>query len=65
MEAFDKHALVKDFLAWSGGFQPESIYQITVYLDYACDAMLYDDEVRNFLVTWMNHPDSIECSLEF
>jgi len=52
-------SLKQDFLAWSGGFEPESMHQISVYLDYACDSSLDGVEARHFLVTWMDHGDLI------
>jgi hypothetical protein len=57
-------SLKADFLAWSGGFEPESKYQITVYLDYARDSTLNREEVRNCLVGWMNQSVGPEGSLE-
>jgi len=40
--------------ARSGGFEPESEYQIVVYVDYARDSTLDRDEVLRFLKDWMN-----------
>ena len=40
------------FLEWSGGFEPESQFQITVYVDYAADQDLDADEVRSGLEDW-------------
>lgn len=50
------HSLTRDFLAWTGGFEPESMHQITVYLDYACDSTLNCEEARKSLIAWMNLP---------
>jgi hypothetical protein len=53
-------ALRRHFLEWSGGFEPESKYQITVYIDYARDSRLDQDEVRVVLENYMNNLSSIE-----
>lgn len=55
----EQSALREDFLTWSGGFDPESMHQITVYLDYACESSLDREGARDFLITWMNRPDSM------
>jgi hypothetical protein len=47
-------AVKRHFLVWSGGFEPESEYQIVVYVDYARDSTLDRDEVLRFLKDWMN-----------
>ena len=43
----------RHFLEWSGGFEPDSEHQITVYVDYARDARLDREEVRQLLEDWM------------
>ena len=53
MTATDLEILKRDFLAWSGGFEPDSRDQITVYVDYARPADLDPDEVTDALVDWM------------
>jgi hypothetical protein len=45
--------LKRHFLEWSGGFEPESEHQITVYVDYARDSRLNRDEVRHVLEDWI------------
>jgi hypothetical protein len=52
-------AVRKHFLSWSGGFQPESEQEIFVYLEYARDPNLgNEDEVRLMLREWMEtEPD--------
>ncbi len=41
------------FLEWSGGFAPESDYQITVYIDYALSIEDDPEAVRKLLREWM------------
>jgi hypothetical protein len=53
-------ALKRHFLEWSGGFDPESEYQIIVYVDYARDSRLNKDEVLLTLEMWMNEQPLIE-----
>ena len=48
-------SLKRDFLEWSGGFEPDSEHQITVYVDYARDSRLDRAEVRELLEDWMEH----------
>lgn len=50
-------ALKTDFKKWSGGFPPESDYQITVYIDYAAPNDTDAEEVRGLMRTWMNSDD--------
>ncbi|MCC7292627.1 MAG: hypothetical protein IT449_11260 [Phycisphaerales bacterium] len=52
-------SLTRDFLDWSGGFAPESLHQLTVYLDYALDPSLEREDARDYLIAWMNDPESI------
>ncbi|MGD0769405.1 MAG: hypothetical protein ABSB42_14575 [Tepidisphaeraceae bacterium] len=52
--------LKRHFLEWSGGFEPESEHQITVYVDYARDSRFDREEVRRTLEDWMSDPASIE-----
>jgi hypothetical protein len=49
-----------DFLSWSGGFPPESDYQITVYIDYVGPVGTDPDEVREFLTDWMCDPTNCD-----
>jgi hypothetical protein len=46
-------SLKRHFLEWSGGFEPESMHQIVVYVDYARDRRLDWNEVLEALMTWM------------
>ena len=50
-------AIRADFLAWSGGFPPDSDDQITVYVDYAAHTDWDSNEVRRLLEDWMQEPD--------
>jgi hypothetical protein len=45
--------LKADFLAWSGGFPPESPEQIEVYVTHSADTNLVETEVRTILTEWM------------
>jgi hypothetical protein len=45
--------LKRDFLEWSGGFEPETEHQIIVYVDYARDSRLDREDVRHILEDWM------------
>jgi hypothetical protein len=42
-----------DFLVWSGGFEPESRWEITVYVDYARDKNTDPEFVRRVLMDWL------------
>jgi len=53
-------SLKRDFSEWSGGFEPESSEQITVYIDYACPARADLGEVRLVLMDWMNGSPSAD-----
>ena len=46
-------SLKRHFLEWSGGFEPDSKHQITVYVDDAHDSDLDENEVRRELIDWM------------
>jgi hypothetical protein len=46
-----------DFRAWSGGFPPESKYQVTVYIDYAGPQDIDENELRRALYDWMVSDD--------
>lgn len=50
----------RDFRQWSGGFSPESGYQITVYIDYALQCDIDPVEAKNTLLDWMNADDPDE-----
>ena len=52
--------LKKHFREWSGGWPPESDYQITVYVDYASNVNWDDEEVREALRDWMESDDPDE-----
>lgn len=47
-------SLRQDFLEWSGGFEPESRHQITVYVEYARDSELDPEESQQVLTDWMD-----------
>ncbi|HET6248169.1 MAG TPA: hypothetical protein VFE47_10770 [Tepidisphaeraceae bacterium] len=56
-------SLKAHFLEWSGGFEPESEHQITVYVDYAANCNLDRDDVRRILEEWLfddQNPESEE-----
>ncbi len=57
MIAYKWLELEKDFESWSGGFPPESEYQITVYVDYASPFQSRDEDVRGYLVDWYERGD--------
>ncbi len=46
-----------EFLEWSGGFTPESDYQITVYIDYALSVENDPEPARKLLREWMCRND--------
>lgn len=49
----EKVMLRSDFKDWSGGmFPPGDEYELTVFIDYALDAMYDPDEVREYLRDW-------------
>jgi hypothetical protein len=43
----------RHFLEWSGGFEPETEYQIIVYVDYARLSDVDRDETLECLEGWM------------
>ncbi len=43
----------RDFCVWSGGFPPESDWQISVYIETAKSIDLPDEELRHFLQAWL------------
>ena len=49
----------EDFLAWSGGFPPESDYQIFVYIETAKPVDINDTELGDMLRVWMNEDEPI------
>lgn len=53
-------SLRSSFLAWSGGFPPESAEQVTVYVDYARDVDIDPDEARDALLEWMQAAPAID-----
>jgi hypothetical protein len=62
------HALAdvirSDFLEWSGGFPPESTYEVYVYVELARPRHMNEDDVREFLLGWMNEgaPRHNDCA---
>ncbi|MCI0334162.1 MAG: hypothetical protein L0228_13170 [Planctomycetes bacterium] len=54
----------RDFQDWSGGFAPESTYQIIVYIDYAlpCDNGAREEDVGDILTNWMRFKDANQDS---
>ena len=53
MTECERKALIEDFQQWSGGFPPESDYQITVYIDYAL-AKWNPEWARRVLQDWLD-----------
>ena len=53
MTTTEIEAVKEHFQIWSGGFEPESRWQIVVYCDYARDSRLDKDEVFRVLEEWM------------
>lgn len=49
--------LEEDFENWSGGFPPESEYQVIVYVDYANPVRGRADQVREYLMNWYEQGD--------
>ena len=45
--------LKANFLSWSGGFKPDSVYQIEVYVDAALHTDLNKEVARRFLLDWL------------
>ena len=52
METQTTKAIRGDFLAWSGGFPPESDKQIRVYVEAAPPADTDPGEVSSLLLNW-------------
>ena len=46
------------FLEWSGGFPPESLDQITVYIDYGLSVGVDPLLARQSLEAWMQEDES-------
>jgi len=56
MDANTTNAVKQDFLAWSGGFPPDSEQDIFIYIEYAYGADRTDaDEAREMLRDWMRN----------
>ncbi len=53
MNATSRDAIVEDFLAWSGGFPPESSRQILCYVEFARPCDSDEAEVSRLLKNWM------------
>jgi hypothetical protein len=51
----------RHFLEWSGGFEPESEHQISVYVDYARDFRLDRTDVFQCLEDWRLRDDCYLC----
>jgi hypothetical protein len=59
MDTKTAQAVKEDFLAWSGGFPPDSEQQIFVYIEYAHGANTDDVyDVRTMLRNWMQEEPS-------
>ena len=58
MDARTASEIERHFLTWSGGFPPESDYQIYVYIDAAKPVDIADAELWDLLRTWMNEDDT-------
>ena len=61
MDANTTNAVKEDFLAWSGGFPPDSEQEIFVYMEYVHGSDADDaNELREMLRDWMcNNDDDI------
>jgi hypothetical protein len=60
--------LAWDFLEWSGGMPPDDVFEITVYVDYACPKDFDPTKAWAILNTWMHRQwfsraESAECEL--
>jgi hypothetical protein len=49
--------LEEDFRTWSGGFPPESEFQIIVYIDYANPFPDREQKVKEYLMDWYEQGD--------
>ena len=47
-----RQRIQRDFEEWSGGFPPESEWQITVYLDYALNVEIDREVALSVLQSW-------------
>jgi len=47
--------LEEHFRIWTGGFPPDSMHEITVYVDYASPFESREQEVRDYLIDWLAH----------
>jgi hypothetical protein len=45
----------EDFLAWSGGFPPDSEDQIFLYVEFASPQSIDQRDARAFLLDWMDN----------
>ena len=63
MDERTANEIKKDFWTWSGGFPPESDYQIYVYIDAAKPVDVADAELWDLLRTWMNEDEPTEPEL--
>ena len=53
MTSLELESLKADFLAWSGGFEPDGDFEIEVYVLYARSSAVNEDECRDALRTWL------------
>lgn len=53
MDANTANAVKEDFLAWSGGFPPDSDQDVFVYVEYARPTDTDAIEVSRMLTGWM------------
>jgi len=45
--------IVDDFLCWSGGFAPEALDDIELFVRYARDETTDEHQVRDLLLEWL------------
>jgi hypothetical protein len=57
MDEHTANRIKNDFEIWSGGFPPESDFQIYVYIDTAKSLDVADADLWNLLRTWMNEDE--------
>jgi hypothetical protein len=62
MDTKTANTVKENFLAWSGGFPPDSEQQIFIYMEYAYGTEADADDVREMLRNWMqedqfDHPN--------
>ena len=52
-------SLKADFLQWTGGFEPETVEDITTYIDTSMPFDLASDEAAKALREWMRQPTTL------